>query len=160
MNQLRALLIVFLVNLLSITPLLAGDFNWLNNLKVRAQADSSGFRMQLATRFHLGSAEVNAIIGSVESPADAYMVLRLGEMSHKPIQQVLHVYSTGKNRGWGVMAKQLGIKPGSRDFHALKRGHDLYRNDQHGGPAGHANKGNSKVKHASHHKEKGKGKWK
>ena len=29
-------------------------------------------------------------------------------------------------KGWGNLAKTLGIKPGSREFHALKRGHDLY----------------------------------
>jgi len=26
----------------------------------------------------------------------------------------------------GALAKDLGIKPGSDEFHALKRGHDLY----------------------------------
>jgi len=35
-------------------------------------------------------------------------------------------YKSDKGQGWGALAKSLGIKPGSREFHALKRGHDLY----------------------------------
>ncbi len=105
---------------------LAGDFDWLKDLNVRAEADPSGFRAQLAARFKIGNAEINTVIGNVERPADAYMVLRLGEMSHQPTDYVIKQYRSGKGRGWGVLAKSLGIKPGSREFHALKRGHDLY----------------------------------
>ena len=145
MTRIKALCITVIFSLFAMSPAVAGDFEWLNNLNVKAEADSSGYRLQMATRFRLGDAEIKAVIGNVGSPSDAYMVLRLGEMSHKPIQEVLHVYNGNKNRGWGVMAKQLGIKPGSADFHALKRGHDLYRDDQ--GSAGmHAKKDNGKSK--------------
>lgn len=159
MTRVTRFLIAMLISFSMMTPALAGEFEWLDNLNIRAEADSSGFSMELATRFKIGSTDVKAVIGNVDRPSDAYMVLRLGELSHKPIQQVLHVYSANKNRGWGVMAKQLGIKPGSREFHALKRGHDLHQSSQNGGgSAGHAKKGNSKVKHAN--KSNGKGKWK
>ena len=159
MIQVKKIFIAIFINFIFIVPVMADEFDWLDNLNVSAQADSSGFRMQLATRFKVGSAEVNAVINNVNSPSDAYMVLRLGEMSHKPMQEILHVYHRNKGRAWGVIAKQLGIKPGSQAFHALKRGHDLYENKgHHSGPANHARKGNSKVKHAS--KGNGKGKWK
>ena len=143
MTFLKTHFVTTIILLFFASPIMAGDFDWMNNLKIKAEADSSGYRMQLATRFHVGTAEVSAVIGNVGSPSDAYMVFRLGEMSHKPIQEVLHVYSGSKNRGWGVMAKQLGIKPGSSEFHSLKRGHDLYRNDKDAASM-HAQKGNGK----------------
>jgi len=66
------------------------------------------------------------VLGNVSSPADAYIVFRLGEMSGYPTDRVMREYQSGKGKGWGVTAKSLGIKPGSKEFHALKRGHDLY----------------------------------
>jgi hypothetical protein len=53
------------------------------------------------------------------------MMLRLSEMSGKPVRTVEERYRAGKGKGWGALAKSLGIKPGSKEFHALKRGHDL-----------------------------------
>lgn len=121
-----SVLVSFLYLLVIYLPLAsADDFTWLNNLNVRAEADSSGFRVQLATRFRVGDATVKAVIGNVAEPSDAYMIFRLGELSHRPVNEVMKVYRTNRHRGWGVMAKELGIKPGSREFHALKRGEDL-----------------------------------
>ena len=114
-----------MVFLLVSSAALAGDFDWLKDLNIKAEADPSGFRAQLAARFKIGNAEINTVISNVERPADAYMVLRLGEMSHHPTDYVITQYRSGRGRGWGVLAKSLGIKPGSREFHALKRGHDL-----------------------------------
>lgn len=104
----------------------AGDFEWIPDFNVRANADPSGFKARLAARFRIGDTQVNAVLSNVERPADAYMVLRLGEMSAKPTEYVIEKYKSGKGKGWGVLAQSLGIKPGSREFHALKRGSDLY----------------------------------
>lgn len=120
------------LQLLFVSLVSAGDFDWLNNLNIKAEADSSGFRTQLSTRFRIGDAEVNAVIGNVDQKSDAYMVLRLGELSSRPVKEVLSVYRANRNKGWGVIARQLGIKPGSREFHALKRGDDLENHMDHG----------------------------
>jgi hypothetical protein len=47
-------------------------------------------------------------------------------MSGRSIDVVTAQYKKNKGRGWGALAKSLGIKPGSPEFHALKRGDDLY----------------------------------
>jgi hypothetical protein len=47
-------------------------------------------------------------------------------MCSRPPDYVLERYKSGRGKGWGVLAKSLGIKPGSKEFHALKRGDDLY----------------------------------
>ena len=89
------------------------------------------------------------MLGNAEKPADAYMLLRLGEMSHQPIEHVVRTYNAGKGRGWGTLAKSLGIKPGSKDFHALKQSQDLYNGK---------NDGDAKIKSKGKSTGKGKGK--
>ena len=109
------------------TTVVAGDFDWIRDLSIQAQTDPTGFRARLAARFQIGEAKIKAVLGNVPDPADAYMVFRLGEISRHPPEKVIDVYKANKGKGWGVIAKQLGIKPGSAEFHALKRGHDLDR---------------------------------
>ena len=104
----------------------AGNFEWIKDFNIRAEADPSGFRARLATRFNIGDTQITAVLSNVERPVDAYMVLRLGEMSAKPTDYVIGKYKSGKGKGWGALAQSLGIKPGSKEFHALKRGSDLY----------------------------------
>ena len=132
-------------------PVQARDFDWLNNLSIQAQADPDGFRAQLATRFHVGDVKINAVISNVGNQADAYMVMRLAEISHRPVDYVTREYKANRGRGWGVMAKNLGIKPGSREFKALKAGHDLngYGEREHGNGKAKSH-GKGKDKHNQH----------
>jgi len=102
------------------------DFAWMRDFNIKAEADPSGLRARLEARFRVGAARINMVLGNVEKPADAYMCLRLGEMSHQPVEHVIEKYKAGKGKGWGTLARSLGIKPGSKDFHALKQGQDLY----------------------------------
>lgn len=125
----------------------AGDFAWMRDFNTRAEADYLDFRARLAARFNIGGLEVNAVLGNVGKPADAYIVLRLGEISRHPTDYVLERYKANKGKGWGVLAQSLGIKPGSSEFQALKRGSDLYT-------AGAGGKGKAEIKG----KGKGKGK--
>ena len=147
MNLQKMLLTVSIVFLLvsSSAVVAAGDFDWIQDFNVRAEADPSGFRARLAARFNIGDTQITAVLSNVERPADAYMVLRLGEMSAKPTDYVIEKYKTGKGKGWGALAQSLGIKPGSKEFHALKRGSNFYDDNGKG-------KGNDKGK------GKGKGK--
>ena len=119
-------LLVVLAIVLSVTVAAAGDFDWTKDFNIRAEAGPDGFKAQLSTRFKIGNAQVEIVLGNVDSPADAYLVFRLGEMSSKSVDYVLNKYKTEKNKGWGVLAKSLGIKPGSKEFKALKAGSDLY----------------------------------
>jgi len=118
------ILILFMLVFAS-APVVAADFDWIRDFNIQAQADPTGFRARLATRFKIGDAEISTVIGNLRDPADAYMALRLGEMSHYPPERVIDVYKANKGKGWGVMAKELGIKPGSEEFKALKNGHDF-----------------------------------
>lgn len=73
------------------------------------------------------------------APSDVYMALKLHRLSNRPLDFVIGEFKKSRGKGWGVTAKRLGIKPGSKEFHALKKGASgvLYS------PSG---KGKSKVK--------------
>jgi hypothetical protein len=147
MKLLKLFVVLSMMLLLISSVAVAGDFDWLKDLNIQAQADPSGFRARLGARFRIGDVEIKTVLSNVERPADAYMVLRLGEMSNQPTDYVLSQYRSGKGKGWGTLAKSLGIKPGSTEFHALKNGHDL--NDSKNG-------GRTKEKGKSGGKGKGK----
>ena len=125
MKLIKMLFLILMVLLLVSSRAVAGDFDWAKDFNIQAEADPSGIRARLATRFKIGDAEIEAVLSNVKKPADAYMVFRLGEMSKQSTSYVVEKYKAGKGKGWGALAKSLGIKPGSREFHALKRGHDL-----------------------------------
>jgi len=131
----------------------AADFDWLKDFSVQAQLDPSGFKARLATRFNIGDAQVSAVLSNVPDPGDAYMVMRLGEMSSKPAEYVVEQYKSRKHQGWGALAKSLGIKPGSSEFKALKQGGDL---DNAGSK--HKNQEQEKGRGQGKGKNKGKGK--
>lgn len=101
----------------------AGDLDsFLKDLNIQAKADLNGFSARIAAQFQVGDLQVKAVLETVGDPADAFMVFQLGQFSGKPVDHVLQTYKAGKGKGWGALAKELGIKPGSPEFHALKRG--------------------------------------
>jgi len=145
-----------LVSFLFINTAVARDFGWVDSLTVEAHSDLSRFSARLSTRFHIGDVEVHALLGKVSHHADAYMILRLHELSGRPIDDVYDHYQSQRGKGWGALAMSLGIKPGSREFHNLKQGHDLdgysgggkHGHDHHGKEHGKGNgKGKGKNKH-------------
>ncbi|HEY6007218.1 MAG TPA: hypothetical protein VIU40_02775 [Geobacteraceae bacterium] len=111
----------FLVTGLAVTAHASLD-SFLNSVNVQARADLNGFSVKLGAQFGLPVPQVQAIIRAVETPADAFMCLQLGQMARKQPETVVQTYKASKGKGWGVIAKELGIKPGSAEFHALKRG--------------------------------------
>jgi hypothetical protein len=131
MRLIKIFLFFLLVQLIATSAVTATDFGWTEDFNIQAQADPSGFRARLATRFNLGDVQVRAVLSNFQKPSDAYIMLRLGEMSDRSTEYVLEKYSSNKAKGWGALAKSLGIKPGSEEFHALKSGHDLNDGDSH-----------------------------
>jgi hypothetical protein len=144
---LHSIVFSLIFSLMSFTAT-AGDFDWLKDFNIQAQLDPEGFKARLAARFRIGAADVTTVISNVREPADAYMVLRLGEMTSRPTPEVIEQYNATKGQGWGVVAKNLGINPGSKEFHALKRGADMELNgtQNQNGPGKSKHKNNEKTK--------------
>jgi len=122
--------------LLFVAPLPAfadGLDDFLSHVNVQARVDLPGFSAKISNQFGVSQVQVQAVLGRVREPADAFMVFQLGQMSGRSPERVMEVYGPNKGQGWGVIAKELGIKPGSAEFHALKSG-DLSFTGQ---PSGH-----------------------
>ncbi len=118
-----------------------GDLDsFVGSLNVQARADLPGFKVKLSAQFGIPVPQVETVFAKVQTPADAYMVLKVGEVARQPQEAVLKEYQANKGKGWGVIAKNLGIKPGSREFHELKKGLDG------GGPGRGQGKGKGKGK--------------
>ncbi|HJV49459.1 MAG TPA: hypothetical protein VJ549_09310 [Geothrix sp.] len=119
--------LIILLSALSAVPARAegGLDAFLRQVNVQARADLNGFSAKVSAQFGVPEAQVRVVLGKVSEPADAFMVFQLGQMTRQPTESVMRVYQTGKGRGWGALAQELGIKPGSPEFHALKRG-DLH----------------------------------
>jgi len=119
-----------LLTIFSFTFLMGADFDWMVGLNLRSNLDSTSYRSNLMTRFHTSESRLNLVMKNVASPSDAYMVLRLSEISGRSPQVVLREYKNFREQGWGVTAKKLGIKPGSKAFKALKDGQDIQAFDK------------------------------
>ena len=108
--------------------------SFMANLNIQAQADLPGFKAKVSAQFGVPVPQVDMVFAKVAAPADVFMTFQLGQMTNKPAPVVLQSYQSNKGKGWGVIAKELGIKPGSAEFHALKRG-DLHFTGQPGASA-------------------------
>ena len=118
--------------------------SFLSSVNVQARADLPGFHAQVSAQFGVPVPQVEAVLGRVATPADAFMVFQLGQMAHRPPETVVQTYQTHKGKGWGVIAKELGIKPGSREFHALKNGDLVFGNAPANGHGKGKGKGHTK----------------
>jgi len=94
---------------------------WVEQLSIQAKADLGLFKTELSVEFGVPVAKVEQLITEVQmEPGDVYVSLELARISEKPVDEVVEVYKVNKKKGWGAMAKELGIKPGSPEFKALK----------------------------------------
>ena len=111
------------------------------SLNKEAKAGFISFKLELSKTYSVSASKIdylNAEIGM--SGGDIYMTLEIARITRRSIDSIVTVYKANKTKGWGVMAKELGIKPGSPEFHQLK--------------------GNAKSKGKGGGKGKGKGKGK
>lgn len=114
----------------------SGDVELDASLKIvnsDANKDLAAFKLNLTRTFNVGLPKVDACFKVGMNAGDAFMAFQISNITRKPIEDVIKVYKVSKSKGWGAMAKEMGIKPGSAEFHALK------------GKAKDKSKGNSKA---------------
>jgi len=120
----------------------------LNTINTNASVDFGSFKTDLSLSYKLSEKKIDYMKGSLNmSPGEIYFALEISKHSRKPINEVLTIYKKNKSKGWGHIAKEAGIKPGSAEFHQLKNN-------------ARSRKNKSKGKNKGHKKGKGKGKKK
>lgn len=92
---------------------------FLKDISVKAKNDVNSFIDDAIKTFNIAKDKVENLI-KIMDPGDVFMTLQTAEIVNKPVEEVKEAYVKGKDKGWGQIAKDLGIKPGSAEFHALK----------------------------------------
>jgi hypothetical protein len=92
----------------------------LNDIGASAKVDLPGFSAEVSLQWGLPAPQVQSSLSQGLTPAEVYLAAGLASISGKPMALVVDTYKRNKARGWGAVAKELGIKPGSREFKALK----------------------------------------
>ena len=122
-------LFIFILIFLSVPVILtaqsrSGDAELDRSLRVldaEAKASYASFKLELSKNYTVPVAKIDRLKLEVGmSGGDIYMCLELSRISRKAIDDVVVLYRENKERGWGYIAKELGIKPGSAEFHQLK----------------------------------------
>jgi hypothetical protein len=94
--------------------------NILTAVHNEAVKDITAFKNTVTNTFNIVNARVDAAL-KLLSPGDVYMAAQVSQTVNKPFEEVVKTYSSHKDKGWGAIAKELGIKPGSPEFHAMKK---------------------------------------
>jgi len=95
----------------------------LGNLNIEAKADLDGFKAELSITFDIPVAEIDYLIITISmEPAEVYLLLEIVTIADSTVDEAVPVYQENKDKGWGFIAKQLGIKPGSAEFKELTAG--------------------------------------
>jgi hypothetical protein len=129
------ILLAFACVLLLPYPAAASLGSFLDEVELRASRDMGSFRVDLSLTFDVSDGTIDGLFEVMSRPSDVYMCLRLSEVARQPVNVVVEEHRRHKDQGWGVIAKNLGIKPGSDEFHALKAD----RLSSEGGSASSAN---------------------
>jgi len=94
--------------------------SYLSDINEYANSDMVSFRSELSENFEATNDEMDQyLITQQVSPSDVYYGYVLSTTTNKPISSVMNMYT--EKKGWGSVAQELGIKPGSDEFHALKK---------------------------------------
>lgn len=104
------------------------------SINTDAKSSPTTFKTETSATYSVSVAKIDT--WSIEfgmSFGDIYLALEIGEITKKPYDEVIKVYQANKKKGWGAIAKELGIKPGSPEFHALKGNADTKAKKGKGG---------------------------
>lgn len=126
MNILKGIIVVVLVSFIgqANAQYNTGDTELnksLLTIDAEAKLDFGAFKVNIGGSYDVTEKKLDYLSIELEmSAGDIYMSVEVAKITEKSLDEVVTVYTANKNKGWGVIAKELGIKPGSPEFHALK----------------------------------------
>jgi len=93
----------------------------LNLINTQARSNLSSFRADMKVSYNVSEKKLDYMgVNLGMAPGEMYLAFEISRIARVSLDDVLTVYRKHKSKGWGVIAKQLGIKPGSAEFHQLK----------------------------------------
>lgn len=91
----------------------------LRTINEEAKNDLSAFKDGVSADFSISAPKLDELLNMLQ-PAEVVLALRIADVVNIPVDRVAESYQVNKDKGWGYIAKEPGIKPGSPEFHALK----------------------------------------
>jgi len=93
----------------------------LTEINEEAKVDMDKFVSDTADQYDKPVEEIEGLLEDENmEPSDVVMALETSEVSKKSLKKVVKTYKSQKSKGWGLIAKKMGIKPGSEKFAQLK----------------------------------------
>ena len=93
------------------------------NINTESSPNLTGFISGINQNYNVPEMTIrNWMFNMNLAPADVYLIAGIAKILNIPVDIVFNKYQANKAKGWGYIAKQLGIKPGSKEFHRLKNG--------------------------------------
>ena len=93
----------------------------LGKINQLAKADREGFIRQLSQKHNVPEEEIRQAKERYGlSDGDTFMATVLSKIFKKSVGVVAEEYKKNQGQGWGVMAMNMGIKPGSPEFKQMK----------------------------------------
>jgi hypothetical protein len=113
-------------------------------LNANAKLDIKEFTINLNASHSIPIPKIKELL-NIMDPAEIILSNNIAVIVNKPLDEIVDTYKANKGKSWGQLAKEMGVKPGSPEFHALK---------------GKTKKNNDKTAKAKEKKGKGKNKGK
>lgn len=83
------------------------------------RAEFEFFKKDMSLKFGVEAGDIhNYYYKEKFSPGDIYYAYTLSVVSGRPVRNIFDMYK--QKKGWGAIAQELGIKPGSKEFHMLR----------------------------------------
>lgn len=93
----------------------------LNTINANANLDFGAFQTDLSIGYNVPEKKIEHMRGTLNmAPGEIYLALEISKISNCSVDIVIDDYKKHKSKGWGYIAKEAGIKPGSSKFHQLK----------------------------------------
>lgn len=92
----------------------------LNVINAIATESPELFKQELASSFSAKPEVVQTYMDGGLKPAEVYLAYQTADITQQPVNKVVDGYKKSKGKGWGRVAQDMGIKPGSDEFFALK----------------------------------------
>jgi hypothetical protein len=92
----------------------------LHEINLITKFNMAEFSLKVANTW--GTSEKNVLLGFSRglNAYEVYLVIALARLSGRQPIAVITMYEQNRSKGWGALAKSLGIKPGSKSFKKLK----------------------------------------
>jgi hypothetical protein len=89
-------------------------------VNINANKDLSAFKTNMHVAYGIEVSTIDNMLTLGMEPAEVYLSLEIAHLTHSTLNNVVTSYRLNKGKGWGIIAKEMGIWPGSEEFLALK----------------------------------------